>query len=180
MHNRNLLGSIVAAATLLVAGCGDNASSAPYAGSGGPGPTPTDSYGQPTSEAAGSAAPAVPVGPSVGLANGGAFTAYLSDASGRALYMFANDLPGSNSSACSAACLDKWPVFDAKELTVGTGLQASDFSRFQRADGAWQTTFKGHPLYRFVSDAAGSVTGVSNPCRGTVVSSVVGFGAAPP
>ncbi|HKP59065.1 MAG TPA: hypothetical protein VJV78_20225 [Polyangiales bacterium] len=162
MQNRTVVGSIVAVAALILGACGDNASSAPYAGSGGPEPapsTPTDSYGQPTSEAAGSAAPVVPAGPSVALANGAAFSGYMTDASGRALYMFANDVPGSNASACSAACLDKWPVFDAKELTAGTGLTASDFSRFQRADGAWQTTFKGHPLYRFASDAAGSVSG---------------------
>jgi predicted lipoprotein with Yx(FWY)xxD motif len=80
---------------------------------------------------------------------------------GRPLYVFANDVPASSSSACSAACLDKWPVFDAaKEIEVGSGLAASDFSRFQRVDGAWHTTFKGHPLYRFATDAAGSgVTG---------------------
>ena len=96
---------------------------------------------------------------SINLAGNPGPAAYLSDGPGRALYMFANDVPGSNISSCSAACLEKWPVFDASPLTVGSGLTASDFTRFQRPDGAWQTAFKGRPLYRFAADAAGSSSG---------------------
>jgi predicted lipoprotein with Yx(FWY)xxD motif len=163
MQNKQRFGSILALAALLLAGCDGNTSSAPYAGSE-PVPTASDGYGQPENPAAaGSAAvlagSSAPSAPSVALASGAGVQAYLIDAAGRALYMFANDVPGSNSSACTAACLDKWPVFDAKDLSAAAGLTASDFSRFQRPDGAWQTTFKGHPLYRFAMDAAGGVSG---------------------
>ena len=80
------------------------------------------------------------------------FAGYLADSDDRALYMFANDVPGTNLSSCTEACLEKWPVFDVKDISVGDGLTATDFARFLRADGAWQTTFKGHPLYYFTMD----------------------------
>jgi predicted lipoprotein with Yx(FWY)xxD motif len=94
------------------------------------------------------------------LQHSAAFDGYLSDAEGQALYMFANDVPGSSASACTAACVTNWPVFDIKELDVGEELTRGDFSRFQRADGAWQTSFKGRPLYYYAMDTgAESVAG---------------------
>jgi predicted lipoprotein with Yx(FWY)xxD motif len=93
------------------------------------------------------------------LRSGAAFQNYLVDREGRPLYFFANDVPGSSASACTGACLDKWPVFDVKEISVGDGIAKADVSRFLRADGAWQTTFKGRPLYYFASDTAGSGVG---------------------
>jgi predicted lipoprotein with Yx(FWY)xxD motif len=96
----------------------------------------------------------------VALRSGAAFQNYLVDRQGRALYFFANDLPGSGSSACTDVCLEKWPVFDVKSPSLGEGLSAIDVSRFMRADGTWQTTFKGRPLYSFTKDTATSgVTG---------------------
>ena len=80
---------------------------------------------------------------------------YLVDADGNALYFFANDIAGSESSACNGGCVDNWPVFDVKELTVGDNLEADSFSRFQREDGSWQTTYLGRPLYTFVNDSDG-------------------------
>lgn len=88
------------------------------------------------------------------------FDGYLADSDDRALYMFANDVPGSNTSACTGPCLEKWPVFDAKDVTVDGTLSSDDFARFKRDDGAWQTTFKGHPLYYFAMDGdTGEVSG---------------------
>jgi predicted lipoprotein with Yx(FWY)xxD motif len=164
MQSKTLIRSLLTLATLLGVGCETGGSTAPYAGS-----APIDDYDPATNAAAAGAAaaqagsnaqPGSPTGAaSVALMSGAVFQAYLTDASGRALYVFANDVVGSGSSACTATCLDKWPVFDVKDLTVGAGLIASDFSRFQRTDGTWQTTFKGHPLYRFATDSAGSVSG---------------------
>jgi predicted lipoprotein with Yx(FWY)xxD motif len=167
--------SILALSTLLTAGCGGATADAPY-GMGNPYGSVSEAPG--AGSAGGPAANGGSAGNSAGsvsqsmqggvntstadvvLTNGAAFQAYLADAAGRALYMFANDTPGSSSSTCTEACLDKWPVFDAKDLEVGTGLTLSDFGRFLRADGSWQTTFKGHPLYRFAMDsAAGAVSG---------------------
>jgi len=170
--------SILALSTLLAAGCGGSTAHAPYAigepydsdnaevQAHGAGAAGSASLGAGSgSNSAGSDALAKQDGANtaavdVALKDGAAFQAYLADAMGRPLYMFANDVPGSNSSACAAACLDKWPVFDAKNIQIGTGLMLNDFGRFLRADGSWQTTFKGHPLYRFAMDAAaGGVSG---------------------
>ncbi len=88
------------------------------------------------------------------------FAGYLANSQDRALYMFANDVPGSGLSSCTDACLEKWPVFDVKDISVGEGLTETDFARFQRPDGAWQTSFKGHPLYYFTMDGdSGEIAG---------------------
>lgn len=183
MPQKTLVRSLLTLATLFVVGCDDPTSSAPYAGSapnaGDDPPANGVTAGAAAAQAGSSAQPASPTNAaSVVLANGAAFQAYLTDASGRALYMFANDVPGSGSSACTAACLDKWPVFDVKDLSAGAGLMASDFSRFQRADGAWQTAFKGHPLYRFAMDSAGSVSGDGVGSRWYVARDYLAFVAA--
>jgi predicted lipoprotein with Yx(FWY)xxD motif len=98
-------------------------------------------------------------GVDVALRSGAAFKNYLSDRQGRPLYFFANDVPGSSASTCTGTCLEKWPAFDAKNASLGEGIAAADVARFMRADGAWQTTFKGRPLYYFATDA--SMSGVN-------------------
>jgi predicted lipoprotein with Yx(FWY)xxD motif len=179
MYKATSFRTLLTLAALAGAACGDAADPAPY--------PPNDGYGSPvqgaggagdyggsawvgdpvvsTDAGAGNGASVdvgspVPADPHVALRSGAAFENYLVDAQGKPLYMFANDVVGSNASACSAACLEKWPVFDAKGIVVGEGLNVADFGRFQRADGAWQSTFKGHPLYYYAADSAGAgVTG---------------------
>lgn len=80
---------------------------------------------------------------------------YLVDSAGQPLYLFVNDTAGAQASACAGDCATNWPVFDAKEPSLGNNLAAADFARFVREDGAWQTTYKGRPLYHFASDAGG-------------------------
>lgn len=88
------------------------------------------------------------------------FAGYLADSDDRALYMFASDVAGANLSTCTDACLEKWPVFDVKDISVGAGLTGTDFARFLRTDGIWQTTYKGRPLYYFAMDGdTGEVSG---------------------
>lgn len=144
-------------ALVLGAACGSDS------GPGGnldPSSYPGDGYVSWNMSAAGSGAnTATEASARVVWASNSSLGNYLADSSGRALYMFANDLPGTNSSACSGACLDKWPVFDGQALTLGPNLMMSDFTRFARADGTYQTAFKGRPLYRFATDAANSVSG---------------------
>ena len=135
----------------------------------------------PAGAAGGGASTATPSGPDVALKNSAKFTNYMADVSGRSLYMFANDVPGSNTSACSGACLDKWPVFDAKEIEVGAGLMAADFTRFQRTEGTWQTAYKGHPLYRFAMDTTeGAVNGDGAMGRWFVARDYIAFLAVKP
>ena len=185
MHDKTRNGRMMVLAALLATACAEPRASTPYAASGDPyGATPD--YGQASS--GGSAAPAASATPTqtvaanadVATASSAAFQMYFADGLGRALYMFANDVPGSNTSACAGACLEKWPTFDVKNIQVGNGLTATDFTRFQRADGAWQTSFKGHPLYRFASDAAHTVTGDGMGGRWFVARDYFAFVAAKP
>ncbi|QGQ94425.1 hypothetical protein EHS13_05650 [Paenibacillus psychroresistens] len=75
---------------------------------------------------------------------------YLTDAKGISLYYFDKDTKGVSN--CTGECLAKWPLFYAEHISVPMGLKAEDFGTITRTDGAKQTTFKGFPLYYWVSD----------------------------
>jgi len=96
--------------------------------------------------------------------------AYLTDATGRSLYLFSQDTTGTATSdpvsACtSAGCQSIWPIFHSDDMVVPSTLAASDFKVFTRPDGQKQTAYKRHPLYFFSSDATPGDTkgrGVNN------------------
>jgi predicted lipoprotein with Yx(FWY)xxD motif len=73
-------------------------------------------------------------------------------------------------SACTGACLAKWPpVLATGKLTAGKGLTAARLGTITRSDGTRQITYNGHPLYLFVKDKKpGDVKGQG----------VIAFGAA--
>jgi predicted lipoprotein with Yx(FWY)xxD motif len=75
---------------------------------------------------------------------------YLTDTSGKTLYVFTKDTTGA--STCTGACLTKWPAFSAGPVTAPSVLKPSDFSSVSRADGVRQTAFLGRPLYYFADD----------------------------
>ena len=83
---------------------------------------------------------------------------YLSDELGQALYMFASDVAGAKESACLYDCAHAWPAFDVEVAHPGADLDPKEVSRFHRQDGAWQTTYKGHPLYYRAIEAGLHVT----------------------
>ncbi|MFD2571344.1 hypothetical protein ACFSUS_11915 [Spirosoma soli] len=77
---------------------------------------------------------------------------------GKTLYFFAADVAGDAS--CTGNCVTNWPIFYKENLTLGTGLKASDFATITRTDNTKQTTYKGWPLYYYKNDTkAGDVTG---------------------
>jgi predicted lipoprotein with Yx(FWY)xxD motif len=81
---------------------------------------------------------------------------YLADSAGRTLYTYGADLPGDcqtpPKSTCVADCLVSWPIFDAGDRVLGTGLDDAAFGSIQREDGLWQTTYRGWPLYYYKTD----------------------------
>ena len=89
----------------------------------------------------------------------GSAGAFLTDGSGRAVYLFAKD--SMNSSACSGACAASWPPVTATgSVTAGAGATASDLGTITRSDGTKQVTYDGHPLYYYAGDSGpGSTTG---------------------
>jgi predicted lipoprotein with Yx(FWY)xxD motif len=77
---------------------------------------------------------------------------FLTNGSGRTIYLWAKD--AMNSSACSGACAQAWPPVPATgTLTASGGAQASDLGTITRSDGTKQATYDGHPLYYFVGDS---------------------------
>jgi predicted lipoprotein with Yx(FWY)xxD motif len=80
---------------------------------------------------------------------------YLAEPNGQPLYTYNDDHNGK--STCTGACLATWPAYQDKGST--TGLPAG-VSTIRRTDnGQVQYTYNGMPLYTFVNDSHGQVTG---------------------
>jgi predicted lipoprotein with Yx(FWY)xxD motif len=84
---------------------------------------------------------------------------YLVGPNGKALYLFMADKNGK--SACSGACAKVWPPLTTTgKPGVSGGAVAADLGTITRSDGTKQVTYKGHPLYYYVSDTSpGQTTG---------------------
>ena len=82
---------------------------------------------------------------------------YLTDLSGRALYMWVGDDVGKSN--CSSPCTDAWPpvVTDSAPRASG-GARSANLATITRSDGRKQVSYKGHPLYYFVVDSGPGTT----------------------
>lgn len=127
--------SCTLATGLLVAACSSSAHS-----SGSPSP------------AAGGKAPTVET-------HSGPMGTFLTDASGRSLYLFAADT--GPKSTCSGACATVWPPLTVSGSPTAAGAtKANMLGTITRADGRKQVTYAGHPLYTYAADsAAGDTSG---------------------
>jgi predicted lipoprotein with Yx(FWY)xxD motif len=132
------LGVPLAAALLAAAACSSGSSSSAASGSGTP--------------AAGASGSAMTIETHTGSAG-----TFLTDGSGRAVYMFAKD--GTNASACDGACASAWPPVTTTGSPVASGgAQSSDLGTFTRSNGAKQVTYNGHALYYFAGDSSAGQT----------------------
>jgi len=99
-------------------------------------------------------------GATVEVATSANFGPVLTDAQGFALYTFPSDHNGT--SACTGACVSVWPALTVPAgttPTAGTGVPGTVASVLQ-ANGTYQVTYNGAPLYTFVGDTTpGEVTG---------------------
>jgi predicted lipoprotein with Yx(FWY)xxD motif len=85
---------------------------------------------------------------------------YLAEPNGQALYTYAGDTLGVSN--CTGSCLASWPAYQDKGSTSGL---PSGVSTIKRTDnGEIQYAYNGMPLYTFIGDTNGRVTGngVSN------------------
>jgi predicted lipoprotein with Yx(FWY)xxD motif len=85
------------------------------------------------------------------IANSRELGLYLTDTTGKTLYYFTKDTPGT--STCIGTCLATWPAFSTNPVTAPSVLKSSDFSALIRADGREQTAYMGRPLYYYADDA---------------------------
>jgi len=144
-----LLGTV-----LLAAACGSSTSSSSS--------SPATSTGAPAGSS--SSAPAAAGGSSSASATAlvisthtGSAGTYLTDGSGRAVYMWVKDPMGK--SVCDGACAGAWPpVTTTGTPTVSGGAVAADLGTFTRSDGTKQVTYDGHPLYYFAGDSGPGMT----------------------
>ena len=82
----------------------------------------------------------------------GSAGSFLTNASGRAVYLWAAD--SMNKSICSGACAGAWPpVTTMGKVTAANGAKAADLGTITRSDGTKQVTYSGHPLYYFAGDS---------------------------
>jgi predicted lipoprotein with Yx(FWY)xxD motif len=82
---------------------------------------------------------------------------FLVDGKGRSLYLFEADK--TKKSTCYDACATYWPplLTSGKPKAAGKA-KASLLGTTRRKDGKTQVTYKGHPLYSFVSDVKAGQT----------------------
>ena len=138
----------VGAATLAAAGLVLSACSS----SGSSGSRTTHAAGGGGTSSAGGGTSSVTV-----MTRSGPLGTYLTDSSGKTLYMFASDTP--SKSTCTGSCLSFWPPLDGK-ATAGSGVTASKLATITGTNGDAQVTYAGHPLYHYAKDSkAGDVKG---------------------
>jgi predicted lipoprotein with Yx(FWY)xxD motif len=77
---------------------------------------------------------------------------YLTNATGYALYLHAQDIPYSNKSTCYGQCEVYWKPVYISNLILPQGISASKFGTITRTNGTEQTTYYGYPLYHYVGD----------------------------
>jgi predicted lipoprotein with Yx(FWY)xxD motif len=82
---------------------------------------------------------------------------FLTDGSGRTVYLWVKD--GMNASACSGACASLWPpVTTGGTPTASGSAKGSDLGTITRSDGAKQVTYNGHALYYYAGDSGAGQT----------------------
>ena len=150
MAMKAMAGALLASGALLVAACGGSA--------------------QTTAKQ--------PASPSGALKISTSGKGYLTDGSGRALYLWVADT--GSKSVCSGECAQDWPPLTTTGTpSVAGGVKAGDLGTSARADGAEQVTYHGHPLYYYEGDSGpGTTTGQGSPQFGAKWWLVAPSGAA--
>lgn len=94
--------------------------------------------------------PITPNAKGIQIAEVGIYGKILTDADGKTLYYFSNDVDGM--SACTDGCLTNWPIYFSADASTDSKIDKSEIGQITRADGAKQSTYKGWPLYYFKGD----------------------------
>src|SRR4051812_50042861 len=143
---KRLILPIFAVATLLAA-CGSNSSSTGGGAYGSGAATPKSTQAAATGSAT-----------TVKASTGDRGT-FLTDAKGRALYLWVADK--GSTSTCSGGCAQAWPPLTTTgKPLAGPGTKSSLLGTTKRSDGTLEVTYADHPLYYFAGDAQpGQTTG---------------------
>lgn len=80
----------------------------------------------------------------------------IADGKGEAFYLF--DKENSKKPRCYGACASVWPpVLTKGKPVAGSGAKQSLLGTTKRANGKLQVTYAGHPLYYYVDDSPGTI-----------------------
>lgn len=114
------------------------------------------------------------------VAQNASFGAFLTDASGRTIYLFTKDTQASQS-VCADKCATTWPPVTPTDATALPDGVPGQLTTFDRADGTQQVAYNGIPLYYFAKDAkAGDVNGQGIGGVWFIVPPGATFGPYPP
>jgi predicted lipoprotein with Yx(FWY)xxD motif len=130
--------AFVASALVVVAACGNSSgnSAGGSGGGAGAGTAPPGSNGKVVVET-----------------HTGPLGTYLTDSSGRTLYMFASDT--STTSSCTGQCLTYWPALTTTASDEASGdASAAMLGTISSSGTNKQVTYAGHPLYYFFEDTS--------------------------
>jgi predicted lipoprotein with Yx(FWY)xxD motif len=128
---RRVLVLAAVAATLIVAGCGGSSSNSTQA--------------------------SAPTSNTVGVKQVAGLGRVLVDSSGMALYT--PDQEAKGKIRCTGSCASEWQPLLAGSGKPSAAAGAGAVGAIKRPDGARQVTLDGMPLYTFVDDAPGQITG---------------------
>ncbi|MGC8480117.1 MAG: COG4315 family predicted lipoprotein [Acidimicrobiales bacterium] len=94
----------------------------------------------------------------VSLANRANLGAILVDGTGQTLYHYTPD--HANDPTCVGGCAKVWPPLTVTSGEVVQGLDhLQGFGKVKLANGTYQVTYRGVPLYRYSGDHGGSANG---------------------
>jgi predicted lipoprotein with Yx(FWY)xxD motif len=159
-----LVATTILAVTAPIAACsqlgasdpyGENVQSAPAAPAAGDSSAAQPKTSDGGSAAGGNTGDAAGATPSFALATTQtkALGWVVADGAGWILYRFDKDkgMPKPTSS-CNGACAQKWPPVLWHGRPAVKGISAGIVGKVLRADGTWQLTLHGWPVYRFAGD----------------------------
>ena len=87
----------------------------------------------------------------------GAMGTFLTDQTGKALYLYLADT--ATTSKCTGTCATLWPpVTSAGTVSASGNATSSKLGMITRPDGMKQVTYAGHPLYYYEGDTAAGQT----------------------
>ncbi len=95
------------------------------------------------------------------------------------LYTFANDSPGSGTSACTGACITRWPALTVPAGSSPVSKVGGTWGTIVRGDGGTQVTYNGLPLYFFSGDTKPGDANGNYPSWSVVSAAAASGGATP-
>lgn len=153
---RALVTSALLASVLAAAACGSSSGGSSTSSASPSSAAPvaaTTTRPATTTATSAAAASGTAAAPAVAVAQNPTLGAILTDSSGRTLYVFKNDAPGTSN--CNGNCATTWPPLAAPSTTLTSGPGATGaLAAITRGDGNRQVTYKGAPLYRYSNDSA--------------------------